>query len=62
MTISSRLDNYKLLLQALPDIAPEEFKDSRKLADEIMTLPWDQRHGRHNIKRITEIMLKELKL
>jgi dTDP-4-amino-4,6-dideoxygalactose transaminase len=42
-------------------IVPEEFRDSHKLADEIMTLPCDQRYDQQDMKRMAGILLKELK-
>jgi dTDP-4-amino-4,6-dideoxygalactose transaminase len=42
-------------------IVPEEFKDSHKLASEIMTLPCDQRYNSDDMCRIAELILEEVK-
>ena len=42
-------------------IVPQEFSDSHRLADEIMTLPCDQRYDREDMERMASIILKELR-
>jgi len=42
-------------------IVPQEFRDSLKLADEIMTLSCDQRYNRQDMKRMASIILGELR-
>jgi dTDP-4-amino-4,6-dideoxygalactose transaminase len=42
-------------------IVPQEFSESHKLADEIMTLPCDQRYGGEDMERMASIILKELR-
>lgn len=42
-------------------IVPQQFRDSHKLAGEIMTLPCDQRYDRHDMKRMVSIILGELR-
>jgi dTDP-4-amino-4,6-dideoxygalactose transaminase len=38
-------------------IVPRKFRDSHKLADEIMTLPCDQRYDRRDMKRMVSVIL-----
>ena len=45
----------------IKDVVPEMFKASHKLANEIMTLPCDQRYDKQDMKRMARIILKELK-
>jgi dTDP-4-amino-4,6-dideoxygalactose transaminase len=42
-------------------IIPEEFSASHKLANEIMTLPCDQRYGGDDMERMADIILKGLR-
>jgi hypothetical protein len=42
-------------------IVPQEFSESHKLADEIMTLPCDQRYGGEDMERMASIILKEVR-
>ena len=44
----------------LDKITPEEFRGSRLLAKDIMTLPCDQRYDKIDMDRITQIVLREL--
>lgn len=41
-------------------IVPEGFRESHKLADEIMTLPCDQRYSNRDMSRMTQLVLKEV--
>jgi dTDP-4-amino-4,6-dideoxygalactose transaminase len=45
----------------IQDIVPRKFEDSHRLANEIMTLPCDQRYNQQDMKRMTRIICKELK-
>ena len=45
----------------IDSVVPEGFQESRRLADNIMTLLCDQRYDKHDMKRMTKIILSELK-
>lgn len=44
---------------AIRGVVPEEFRDSHRLASEIMTLPCDQRYGKDDMDRMIAVVLKE---
>ena len=43
-------------------VVPEEFRDSHRLAAEIMTLPCDQRYDRSDMYRLSQLVLKEARM
>jgi len=45
----------------IQDVVPQEFRDSHRLAKDIMTLPCDQRYDTHDMKRMAKVVLEELK-
>ncbi len=52
---------YPAVHWTIPSSVPEYFRDSRKLADEIMTLPCDQRYGLDDMKRMVDLILEIIK-
>jgi len=46
----------------IQDVVPAQFNESHKLAQEIMTLPCDQRYAQRDMERIAKLVRRELKL
>jgi dTDP-4-amino-4,6-dideoxygalactose transaminase len=51
---------YPAVHWPLDTIVPEQFRDSHRLAAEIMTLPCDQRYGSGEMQRIVEAVSEEI--
>jgi dTDP-4-amino-4,6-dideoxygalactose transaminase len=53
-------ETYPPVHWPVPDLVPQEFKESRRLSYQIMTLPCDQRYGAGEMSDMAEIVLREL--
>jgi len=54
-------DIYPPVHWLIQRIVPSEFRDSHRLAAEIMTLPCDQRYDSEDMHRMAQLILKVLK-
>jgi hypothetical protein len=49
---------YPPIHWSIRGVVPEFFEDSHRLSNEIMTLPCDQRYGREDMEKISELILR----